>query len=244
MSETVGTEKEEARKRVAAEHAAQWIEDGMVIGLGTGSTVRHLLDYIAERRAEGEWKRIVGIPSSRETELRARSLNIPLGSLDKYPSPDLMIDGADEVDNDLRLIKGLGGALLREKIVAEASKLLVIVVDDTKLVDRLGSRVPLPVEVDCFGAATHLPFFRSIGAEPELRRGGDGEPFLSDGGHLIYDCHFRGGISEPEALERTLLDRPGILETGLFLGMADDVVAAGGAGTRVITRYHSRESDR
>ncbi|MBB4638462.1 ribose-5-phosphate isomerase RpiA [Longimicrobium terrae] len=229
----------EALKRRAAERAAEWIRDGMTVGLGTGSTVRHLLDVIAERRAAGEWAGIVGVPTSEDTTARARRLGIPLATLDERPRVDLTIDGADEVDPQLRLIKGLGAALLREKIVAAASAELVIVADDTKVVQRLGTRAPLPVEVDPFGAAIQVDFLRGLGAEPVLRER-DGAPVVTDGGGRIYDCRFAGGIADPEALERALLMRPGILECGLFLGMATAVVIAGADGVSVRTREDAR----
>jgi ribose 5-phosphate isomerase A len=164
------TSDTEALKRAAAERAAEWIRDGMTLGLGTGSTVRHLLDVIAERRAAGEWGGVVGVPTSEDTTQRAGRLGIPLATLDERPRVDLTIDGADEVDPELRLIKGLGAALLREKIVAAASRELVIVADDTKVVERLGTKAPLPVEVDPFGAAIQPDFLRSLGGEPVLRR--------------------------------------------------------------------------
>lgn len=222
----------EVLKRHAAEHAARRIEDGMIVGLGTGSTVRYLLEHIAARRADGEWRSLIGIPTSRATEARARQLNIPLGSLDEHAEVDLTIDGADEVDPQFRLIKGLGGALLREKIVASCSKQLVIIADASKLVDRLGTRSPLPVELEPFGTAAHLRFLRGLGMEPELRRGSDGAPFVTDGGHHIADCHFAVGIADPEGLERTLMARPGVLESGLFLGMATSVFVAAPGGVR------------
>jgi ribose 5-phosphate isomerase A len=224
----------ETLKRAAAERAARHIKDGMVVGLGTGSTVRHLLDVIAERRTAGDWRRIVGIPTSSDTETRARRLGIPVGTLADHPAVDLTIDGADEVDGRLRLIKGLGGALLREKIVAAVSARLVIIVDESKLVERLGTRAPLPVEVDPFAAPALLGFLRDAGAEPTIRAGEDGDPLPTDGGHWIVDCRFAGGIDDPEALERRLHARPGILETGLFLGMTSCVVVAAASGVREI----------
>lgn len=229
----------EALKRRAAEAAAEWIRDGMVLGLGTGSTVRHLLDVIAERRAGGDWGGIVGVPTSIDTQRRCERLGIPLATLADQPRLDLTIDGADEVDPELRLIKGLGAALLREKIVAAASRELVIVADDTKVVDRLGTRAPLPVEVDPFGAAVQPDFLRSLGADPVLRVR-DGQPVVTDGGNLIYDCRFPGGIADPEALEVALALRPGVVETGLFLGMATAVVIAGGGGVQVRQREGGR----
>jgi ribose 5-phosphate isomerase A len=227
-------------KRRAAERAAEWIRDGMTVGLGTGSTVRHLLDHLAERRAAGEWGSIVGVPTSEQTAARAHELGIPLRTLDEAPEVDLTIDGADEVDPELRLIKGLGGALLREKIVAVASRRLVIIVDESKVVPKLGTRSPLPVEVDPFGAAVQPPFLRSLGAEPTLRPGPGGDPLVTDGGNLIYDCRFFRGIDDPEGLEARLDHRVGVMENGLFLGLASAVVVAGSGGVRVMEREGGR----
>lgn len=230
----------ESLKRRAAERAAEWIRDGMTVGLGTGSTVRHLLDHLAERRAAGEWGSIVGVPTSEQTAARARELGIPLRTLDEAPEVDLTIDGADEVDPELRLIKGLGGALLREKIVAVASRRLVIIVDESKVVVKLGTRSPLPVEVDPFGARVQPPFLRSLGAEPTLRPGPGGGPLVTDGGNLIFDCRFSRGIDDPEALEARLDGRVGVMENGLFLGLASAVVVAGPGGVRVMEREGGR----
>lgn len=223
-------------KRRAAERAVELVEDGMRLGLGTGSTARHVLDVIAERRGRGELAGIVGVPTSRATERYALGLGIPVTTLDDVESLDLTLDGADEVDADLNLIKGLGGALLWEKIAAAASERLVIVVDDAKLVDRLGTRAPLPLEVVPFGWRTHLAAIRAIGAEPELRVAADGKPFRTDGGHYLLDCRFTGGIAAPADVERRLRARTGVVETGLFLGMASAVVVAGKDGAVVRDR--------
>ena len=223
----------EGLKRRAAERAAEWIHDGMTLGLGTGSTVRHLLDVIAERRAAGEWRDVVGVPTSVDTEQRALRLGIPLATLAERPRIDVTIDGADEVSPELGLIKGLGGALLREKIVAVASRRLVIVADATKVVDRLGTKAPLPVEVDPFGEPIQPDFLRSLGCEPVLRLRPDGTPLVTDGGNHIFDCRFPGGIADPEALETALGRRPGIVESGLFLGLATAAVIAGENGVEV-----------
>jgi len=225
----------EELKRAAAVRAAEWIRDGMVVGLGTGSTVRYLLERIAELRGAGELQGVVGVPTSEDTAGRARALGIPLRTLAECPEIDLTIDGADEVDPELRLIKGLGGALLREKIVATASRRVVIVADASKLVEKLGTRAPLPVEVDPFGAPVQPAFLRALGAEPVLRLR-DGEPLVTDGGNLIYDCRFPHGIGDPEEVERVLDARVGIVENGLFLGLASAVVIAGEDGVRVIER--------
>lgn len=226
----------EELKRRAALRAAEWIEDGMVVGLGTGSTVRYLLEEVGRRRAAGEWGRIVCIPTSRQTAERAEALGIPLSDLASHTEVDVTIDGADEVDADLDLIKGLGGALLREKIVAAASRLRVIVIDGSKSVRRLGTRAPLPVEVDPFGAPIQPDFLRWLGAEPSLRRTPTGEPVVTDGGNWIYDCRFPEGIEDPAGLEVTLNCRPGVIDNGLFIGMADHVVLAAEGGTRVLSR--------
>lgn len=231
---TVGGEEEE--KRSAAVHAAGFIRDGMVLGLGTGSTVRHLLTEIADRLKRGELSDIVGVATSEDTARRARALQIPIGTLAEYPELDLTIDGADEVDPRLEVIKGLGGALMREKIVASVSRELVIIVDESKLVARLGTKGPLPVEIEPFAAPVLVPFFREMGVEPALRRDVAGEPFHTDGGNLIFDCRFDAGIDDPRGLQTLLKERPGILETGLFIGMARRVVVASPDGVRVLTR--------
>lgn len=226
----------EELKRQAAVRAAERIRDGMVVGLGTGSTVRHLLEAIATRRTAGELARLHCIPTSRDTAARATRLGIPLASLATHPVVDLTIDGADEVDPDLNLIKGMGGALLREKIVAAASRTRLIIVDGSKVVQRLGTRSALPVEVDPFGAAIQPPFLRGLGAEPTLRTDAAGEPYLTDGGNHIYDCRFPDGIDDPAALECALNNRPGVIENGLFVGIADEVIIADGNGTRSLGR--------
>ena len=205
----------------------------MKLGLGTGSTARHVLQVIAERRERGELQKIMGVPTSRATEELARELRIPTGTLEQHPRLDLGIDGADEVDPELNLIKGLGGALLWEKIVASACDRFVVVVDDSKLVQTLGSKSPLPVEVVPFGWSTHVEFIRSLGAEPALRVR-DGMPFVTDGGHYIIDCTFHNGITQPREIEAALRSRAGVVETGLFIGMAEKVVVSGGDGVAVM----------
>jgi ribose 5-phosphate isomerase A len=230
----------ESLKRAAALRATDWIQDGMRLGLGTGSTIRHLLAEIAARREQGELRDIVGVPTSDDTAVRAAGLGIPLGTLAEHSRLDLTIDGADEVDPRLDLVKGLGGALLREKIVATASTTTVIVVDAGKLVDRLGTRAPLPVEVDPFGAPIQERFLRDLGASPELRLRTDGSPLITDGGNVILDCRFPGGIDDPRELEQQLNQRPGVLENGLFVGIADHVVVARPEGVEVRSRREDR----
>ena len=217
----------EQQKRASAERAVELVESGMRLGLGTGSTARHVMDVLAEKLRAGALRDIIGVPTSRGTSEYASSLGIALTSLDEQPHLDLAIDGADEVDPALDLIKGLGGALLWEKIVESAADRLVIVVDQSKLVGRLGMGVPLPVEIVPFGWRTHKDFFRALGAEPVLRRLPDGEPFVTDGGHYIADCRFHDGIAEPAALQAELAARVGVVESGLFVNMASTVVVAG-----------------
>jgi ribose 5-phosphate isomerase A len=226
-------------KRRAAERAAGLVEDGMKLGLGTGSTARLVLEAIAARRERGELGRISGVPTSTDTRDQARRLGIPLISLDDGARLDLTLDGADEVDPGLDLVKGLGGALLWEKIVASVSDRVVIVVDESKLVDKLGTRGPLPVEVVPFGWRTVRAPLEALGARPTLRLGDDGEPFLTDGGHYILDCRFEEGIEDPHEVEAALHRTPAVVETGLFLGMAEAVIAAGGGGVRVLGKKGS-----
>ena len=215
----------EREKRQAAERAVELIESGMRLGLGTGSTARHVLDVIAEKLTAGTLRDIVGVPTSRWTADYAAATGIPLSTLDALDRLDLAIDGADDVDPALDCIKGLGGALLWEKIVAAAARRFVVVVDAAKLVDRLGLRSPLPVEVVPFGWRTHLGAMRDAGAQPALRER-DGAPFVTDGGHYIVDCHFDDGIADAAGVHAALRGRPGVVETGLFIGMATDVFVA------------------
>jgi len=228
----------EQLKRAAAERAVELIEDGMILGLGTGSTARHVLQVIAERRSRGELARIIGVPTSRATQELATELGIPLTTLDDHPHLDLAIDGADEVDPDLNLIKGLGGALLWEKIVANAAERLVIVVDENKLVDRLCDRAPVPIEVVTFAWSTHLKFLEDLGGAAKLRQT-DGQPFVTDGGHYIIDCAFENGLADAWLLEMELQQRPGVVESGLFLDMAEAVVVAAAGGINVLARADS-----
>lgn len=237
IDRTGGARDRDAGKRAAAERAVTLVESGMRVGLGTGSTARHVVDILAALLRTGELRDVVGVPTSRATEDQARTLGVPLTTLDEVTRLDLAIDGTDEVDPQLDLIKGLGGALLWEKIVARASARLIIVADDSKDVARLGTRAPLPVEVVPFGWRTHLDAFRSLGARPVLRAIDAGDsPFITDGGHFIVDLHFDAGIADAAALEAGLRARAGVIETGLFLGMADTVVIATAVGVDVRER--------
>lgn len=234
MAADAALSPQEQQKRNAAERAVEFITDGMRLGLGTGSTAKHVLDVIGERRTRGELRDIVGVPTSTATADYAGRLGIPLTTLDDITSLDLAIDGADEFDPSLDLIKGLGGALLWEKIVAAAADRFVVVVDESKRVDRLGSRAPVPVEVVPFGWRTQLARFEAAGAEPTLRLA-QGRPFVTDGGHYIIDCAFDGGMEDAQRVEDMFLASPGVVETGLFLGMATAIVVAG-TSVQVIER--------
>ncbi len=226
-------------KRAVGIAAAELVDSGMRLGLGTGSTVAHLLVALSERLHAGALVDVVGVPTSLRTAREARDLGIPLTSLTETPVLDLTIDGADEVDPDLNLIKGLGGALLREKMVAQASGRLAIMVDDSKMVPALGTRGPVPVEVVQFGWEIHAPFVKSWGADPVLRLGVDGEPMVTDNGNYILDCHAGGGIDDPKGFDLALHGRAGVVETGFFLGMATEVLVSGPAGVKTLLKGDS-----
>lgn len=226
----------EVFKREAARKAFEQVESGMVLGLGTGSTVAHFLDLLGQALQEDSLRDIVGVATSIRTEREARQVGILLESLAERPHLDLCVDGADEVSPELDLIKGMGGALLREKMVAQASDRLIIIGDDSKVVDRLGTVSPLPVEVVDWGFQIQVSFLEEQGAEVSVRRFDDGPPFKSDNGNLILDCTFPDGISDPAALDAALLSRAGVVETGLFLGLAQQAIIAGGEGVRIMER--------
>jgi ribose 5-phosphate isomerase A len=223
-------------KQQAAVYAVDFAQDGMVLGLGTGSTTAYAIDELGARLLSGRLRNVVGVPTSEWTASRARALGIPLATLIEQPVLDLVIDGADEVDPRLDLIKGLGGALLREKIVAIVARRFVTIVDESKLVGRLGTRGPLPVEVTQFAWEAHARWLASLGCQAELRREANGDPFVTDNHNYIIHCTFPGGIPDPYELDSVLHARPGILEHGLFLGIATDVVVAGKDGVRVLKR--------
>jgi ribose 5-phosphate isomerase A len=225
-------------KRQAAEHAITLVEDGMTLGLGTGSTAAHFVDLLGQRVREG--LKVVCVPTSGATRAQAERLDIPLADLDQHPALDLTIDGADEIDPALRLIKGGGGALLCEKIVAMASERMVAIADHSKRVATLGA-FPLPVEIVSFGVAATRNLVEALAAEAgcageiTLRTMPGGEPFVTDCGHLILDCAF-GRIAAPEALDAALKAVPGVMEHGLFLGIADAAIVAGPDGVVVLER--------
>lgn len=230
---------DELRRR-AAEHGALFVESGMTVGLGHGATALFALRKIAQRLAAGELRDIRGVPCSRQVEADATALAIPLTTLEEHPVIDLTIDGADEVAPALNLIKGGGGALLREKIVAQASRREIIVVDGAKLTAALGTRFRVPVEVVRFGRRCQQAFLEALGAEAFLRADDAGEPFITDEGNLIFDCDF-GPIADPAALARRLEGRAGIVEHGMFIGLATDVIVADEEGG---IRHLTREGDR
>jgi len=225
-------------KQQAAERALEFLAGGMKVGLGTGSTAARFVDLVGARVKAG--LDILAVPTSEATRAQAERLGIPLTTLDATPYLDLTVDGADELDDALRLIKGGGGALLREKIVATASRRMVVIADASKRVATLG-RFPLPVEVVRFGLAATQRMIAALAAEAgcrgeiRLRRGSDGAPFVTDGGNYLLDCAF-GRIDRPEALDAALKCVPGVVENGLFLGIADAAVVAGPDGVALLER--------
>ncbi|MFZ4813899.1 MAG: ribose-5-phosphate isomerase RpiA [Phototrophicaceae bacterium] len=215
----------EALKRQAGESAVDAIESGMVVGLGTGSTAIWAVRRLAYRIKAGDVQNIRGVPTSRRTEEEARQLGIPLVGFDEISVIDLTIDGADEIDPQLNLIKGGGGALLREKIIAQVSRRMIVVADARKRVPHLGTTFMLPVETVMFGHLSQRRYLESLGAQVSMRLQDNGQAFITDNGNLIYDCNF-GAIADPYALARKLEQRAGIVEHGLFLGMATEVILA------------------
>lgn len=221
-------------KQEAADVAVGMVETGMVVGLGTGSTAKFAIEALGRRIEAG--LRIVGIPTSEATARLARGVGIRVSSLAEYAEADLTIDGADEIQRGtLDLIKGHGGALLREKVVASSSRRLVIIADETKLVDQLGSRFPVPVEVVPFGWQAAERKLQNLGAHTKLRPGPDEKPFVTDGGNFILDCGF-SPIPNPEALNQELNSVVGVVEHGLFLKMTWRAVVAGQSGVKVLQK--------
>lgn len=233
---------QEQLKREAAAFALQHVTSGMRIGLGSGSTSSIFVDLLAERLSSGELNDIQAVPTSLVTAERAGRQGIPLITLTSLtgernpPWLDLAVDGADEVDQRLNLIKGLGYALLREKIVETHARQFIVIVDESKLSDRLCRRVPLPVEIVQFEFAVHLGWLSRLAkrVEPYLRA--DGSPVVTDNGNYMALCWFEAGLEQPEFIARQLAERPGIVEHGIFLGMASRVVCAGQAGIRVLEK--------
>jgi ribose 5-phosphate isomerase A len=229
---TTGSEADRL-KRAAALRALDSVRDGMVLGLGSGSTAEIAVAELGGRVRKG--LRVVGVPTSRKVAALAERVGVPLSDLDERERLDLTIDGADEIDlHTFNLIKGRGGSLLREKLVAAATDLEIIVADDSKLVTTLGERRPVPVEVVQFGWRHTSRTIKRLGCKAELRQAQD-SPFISDEGHYILDCHF-GPIADPEALAREIKAIVGVVEHGLFIGLADQLIIASASGVR----HHER----
>ena len=228
----------EAQKRAAAARALEFVRPGMRLGLGTGSTAKHFVELLAERVAQGLG--VVAVPTSEATRALAQRLGITLTTLDETPALDLTVDGADEIAPDLTLIKGGGGALLREKIVAAASATMVVIADQSKWVQRLG-RFALPIEIAPFGATTTARAVEAAAAAAGcpgpavLRKTPDGHAFVTDGGHWLLDAQLRH-IADPPALAARLAGVPGVMEHGLFIGLAQTAIVAGPDGVRLVER--------
>jgi ribose 5-phosphate isomerase A len=221
-------------KQIAAESAAELVKDGLVIGLGSGSTAEIAIRVLGEKVKNG--LQVIGIPTSHKSEDLARALGMRLATLEDYPALDLTIDGADEVElGSLDLIKGRGGALLREKIVASSSRQLIIVVDESKIVNRLGSHGEVPVEIVSFGWQSTAHRLEKLGWKPALRLAAGGAPFVTDGGHYILDCSFEKGISI-QSRAAQLHDTVGVVEHGMFLGMATEVHVGSAKSVRVLRK--------
>ncbi len=225
------SKKTDEYKKQAAERGVELVESGMVVGLGHGSTALFAVRRLSERLRAGELEKIVGVACSGFIASEASRLGIALTSLDERPAVDLTLDGADEVDPKLNLIKGGGGALLREKIVAQSSRREVILVDESKLSAALGTNWAVPIEVAVFGWRPELDFLAALGAEVAVRRTDDGSYFETDQGNVILDAHF-GPIADPRTLAAQLDERAAIMGHGLFLGLATDVIVAGPGGVR------------
>jgi ribose 5-phosphate isomerase A len=224
-----------ALKQKAADMALEYVRPGMIVGLGSGSTATLAVRRIGERLRAGLLHDILGIPCSLQTEQEALRAGIPLTTLEEHPVIDLTIDGADEVDPDLNLIKGGGGALLREKIVAQATRREIIIVDESKLSPVLGTHWAVPVEVSPFGWGSQAAFLQSLGAQITLRLNEDGSAYKTDQANLILDCKF-GPILDAAALAGQIKTRAGIVEHGLFIGLTSEVIAAGPGGCRRLVR--------
>jgi ribose 5-phosphate isomerase A len=219
-------------KKQAAEKAVEYIEDGMIVGLGTGSTVEYALKKLGDRVKEG--LKMQGIPSSLRTKRSATSYGIPLTTLDDYAEIDITIDGADEVDSNLHLIKGGGGALTREKVIAFHSKRVIIIIDESKVVKKLGLGFAVPVEVIKYGWKATMKTLEDFGSVPELRTI-TGEPYITDNQNYIIDCDF-GRIDDAEGLERDLNLIPGVVENGLFIDLASEIIVASKQGIMTLEK--------
>jgi ribose 5-phosphate isomerase A len=222
-------------KQQAAARALDFVRSGMVLGLGTGSTTSYFVDLLGESLATGDLQDIQIVPTSEVTAEQASAWHIPLVKLSDFPLLDLVIDGADEVDSNLNLIKGLGRALLREKIVAIHTHRFIVIVDESKIVPKLGHLGPLPVEIVPFESLSHVRWLNSLGCRSELWREENGSPVVTVNGNYLACCWFDNGISNPQELARILADRPGIVEHGLFIKMTSDVIVASADGIKILT---------
>lgn len=224
-------------KLEAAQRALDFVQDGMRLGLGSGTTTAYFVNLLAERLRSGALKDIIGVPTSERTADEARRLGIPLTSLSKLPDAclDLAVDGADEIDPNLNLIKGLGRAMLREKLLEIHANQFIVIADESKLVPQLG-RGPLPVEIVQFEAELQVRWLASLGCRAELWREEDGSPIVTDNANYLVRLWFPEGINDPYQLARVLADRPGIVEHGLFLDMADSAIVATAEGVKILER--------
>ncbi len=225
----------ELLKKHAAETAVEQVKDGMVVGLGTGTSAKYAIIKIGQLWQAGALTNIVGISTSKATQALAQEYDIPLSTLDEHSVVDLTIDGADEIDPYLNLIKGLGGALIREKMIESVTKHLIIVADGSKTVQKLGTRSPVPVEVVQFCWRSQAHWLESLGGIPAIR-GGETNPYITDNGNYILDCTFPHGIDDPARLDALLNQRPGVVGHGLFLNMAHEAIVADAEGLRVLKR--------
>ena len=219
-------------KKQAAVQALELVRSGMVLGLGSGSTIAHFIDELGARLRSGQLQRVSGVPTSLETAQRATAAGIALTTLAAHAQLELAVDGADEIDAQCNLIKGLGRSMLREKVVVQHALQFVVVADDSKRVRRLGTRGPLPVEILPFEAGAHVRWLGTLGCRAELWLAADGTALVTDNGNQLARCWFTDGIRDPWALALQLQARAGIVEHGLFLGMATQVITAGAGGVR------------
>ncbi|PIE81821.1 MAG: ribose 5-phosphate isomerase A [Chloroflexi bacterium] len=233
MSKTI-----EELKREAGEKAAEYVVSGMVVGLGTGSTAVHAVRALGRMLANGRLQNVVGIPTSEETRREAERVGIPLTNFNETQVIDLTIDGADEIAPNFDLIKGLGSALLREKIVATASKEMIVVSDERKLVNKLGTRAPVPVEVIPFAQQPVAIYLQSLGARPVLRLDKETgqKPVITDENNIILDCWFDGGLDNPLEMGQAMRSQPGVVEHGLFFNLATRAVVATSDGIQILER--------
>jgi ribose 5-phosphate isomerase A len=222
-------------KHRAARAALEYVQSNSVIGIGTGSTADLFIRELGAALASGQLRDVKGVPTSNASERLARELGIPIVALKDHPALDIAVDGADEIDPQLNMIKGLGGALLREKIIAQSAARMIVIADEGKLVPTLGTKSPLPVEVVAFSHEVLVAHLRRLGAEPTIRRCADGSIFTTDNGNYIYDCKFNR-IDRPRELEQAIRARAGIVDTGLFLGIASVALIGTDDGVRKVER--------